>query len=313
VICEPRSGHVAWLDGEFVPWSAATMHVSDHHYGVGVFEGVRAYATGSGSGASIFRLDDHTARLLRSAHILKISIPERFDREQLNRAQIELLRRNQLRDAYLRPFVFHAGTPGLSPRTRGLSVRVAIMALEWRDDGAFAHAEGPGRGITLRTATFTRNHANSLFAKAKANGNYMNAILAREEARETGADDALLLDREGFVIEASAANVFIVRAGTLFTPPIEAALEGITRDTVIALAGMRGWNVLERRMTRDELYVADEVFLTGTAAELTPVREVDGRKIGAGGCGTVTAQLRSMYADLVRGRSDQRRDWITSI
>jgi branched-chain amino acid aminotransferase len=285
------------------------MHVSDHHYGVGVFEGVRAYA--HENGAAIFRLQDHTARLFRSAHILKIAIPERFNRECVNRAQVELLQRNGLRDAYIRPFVFHAGTLGLSPRIAGLRVRVAIMALEWRDDGAFGRAETSGRGIVLRTATFTRHHANSLLTKAKANGNYMNGILAREEAHQNGADDALLLDRDGCVTEASGANVFIVSRGAIFTPPLESVLEGITRDSIMVLADMVGRPVVEGRMTRDEVYVADEVFLTGTAAEITPVRELDGRTIGNGMRGEITEQLQTMYTDLTRARSDYRREWLT--
>jgi branched-chain amino acid aminotransferase len=311
MLVEPRSDHCVWLDGEFVPWAAATMHVSDHHYGVGVFEGVRAYAVEGG--AAIFRLHEHTARLLRSAHILNITLPAGFDRERLNRAQVELLQRNGLKDAYLRPFVFHTGPAGLAPRVGGLRVRVAVMALEWRDDAAFDRSDAAKRGIALRTASFTRQHASSLLAKAKANGNYMNGILAREEAQHGGADDALLLDRDGMITETSGANVFVVRGGALFTPPLESVLEGITRDSIMVLAGMLGISVMERRMTRDELYIADEVFVTGTAAEVTPVRELDGRTIGDGAQGPLTARLQRLYADVTRGRSDQCRDWLTRI
>jgi branched-chain amino acid aminotransferase len=309
MLAEPRSDAMVWLDGELVPWSSATMHVSDHHYGVGVFEGVRAYA--NEGGAAVFRLADHTERLFRSAHILKLTIPERFDRAALNRAQLELLRKNGLRDAYIRPFIFHGGMLGLAPRIQGLRVHVAILALEWRDDGAFSSSEAARRGIALRTASFTRPQASSLLAKAKANANYMSGILAREEAREHGADDAILLDRDGCVTETSGANVFVVQRGVIYTPPREMVLEGITRDTVFALAGVLGKTVTERRMTREDLYVADEVFVTGTAAEVTPVRELDGRRIGRGAPGEVSEKLRAMYGELVRGRGDHFQQWLT--
>jgi branched-chain amino acid aminotransferase len=309
VLVEPRSDHYVWLDGEFVPWSLATMHVSDHHYGVGVFEGVRVYA--GTDGAAVFRLQAHTQRLFRSAHILGIALPVGFELENLNRAQVELVRRNGLRDGYLRPFVFHAGMAGLSPRTSGLRVRVAIMALEWRDDGAFGRADGAERGIAVRTSSFVRS--SGLLTKAKANANYMTGILAREEARQSGVDDALLLDGCGFVAETSAANVFIVRDGAICTPPLESVLEGITRATVVALAGALGYKLIERRVTRDDVYVADEAFLTGTATEITPVRELDGRSIGGGVRGPITARLQALYADVVRGRSDKFREWLTRV
>lgn len=311
MLVEPRPDLDVWLDGEFVPWPLARMHVSDHHYGVGVFEGVRAYA--GPAGAAVFRLEAHTQRLLRSARILKIALPESFDRERLNGAQVELLRRNGLKDAYLRPFVFHAGMAGLSPRTSGLRVRVAIMALEWRDDGAFGRADGAERGIALRSSSFARSGASGLLTKAKANANYMGGILAREEARHCGADDALLLDRDGLVTESSAANVFIVRDGAIYTPPLESVLEGVTRDSLFVLAGALGHKVVERRLTRDDVYVADEAFLTGTASEITPVRELDGRPIGGGVRGPITARLQALYADVTRGRSDHFRDWLTPV
>jgi branched-chain amino acid aminotransferase len=287
------------------------MHLSDHHYGVGVFEGVRAYA-GEG-GTAIFRLREHTARLLRSAHILNIPIPDRYDREALEAAQCEVLRRNNFGDAYLRPFVFYGGFAGLSPRTRGLRVHVVIMALEWTDDGAFRGRDAGVRGIALRTSSFVRHHASSMLAKAKANANYMNGILALQEAEATGADDALLLDANGFAAETSGANLFVVRERTLYTPPLEHALDGITRDTVLTLASAKGWGVAERRMSRDDLYVADEAFLTGTAAEITPVREIDARRIGGRSPGSMTETLRSVYADHVRGRGEHRREWLTQL
>lgn len=310
MISEPRPDHAVWLDGEFVPFSAATMQISDHHYGVGVFEGVRAYA--NAEGAVVFRLREHTERLLRSAHILRMGLPQRFDRDHLERVQLELLRRNRLRDAYLRPFVFYSGIAGLAPGTRDLRVRVAVLALEWTAERA-GDAEGIAPPMTLRTSSFVRQHPNSVLAKAKANGNYMNGILAREEARECGADDALLLDQDGYVTETSGANVFVVANGALYTPPLTSALAGITRDSVIVLAASFGMSVSERRMTRDELYIADEVFITGTAVEIRPVRSLDGRAIGSAARGPVTERLQRAYADHVRGREVCRHGWLTSV
>ncbi len=311
MLVEPGPSVLTWLDGEFVPWPSATMHVCDHHYGVGVFEGVRAY--GGEQGTAIFRLRDHTKRLLRSAHMLRIRVPTRFDEETLNQAQVELLRRNDFQDAYIRPFIFHSGTFGLSPRTRGLRVRVAIMALAWRDDGAFAATEAKARGITLRTSSFTHHHGSSVLSRAKANANYLSGVLAREEAQDCGADEALLLDREGFVTETSGANLFAVLRGVVCTPPLDSVLEGVTRATVISLLDSVGTKVVERRMTRDDIYTADEVFLSGTAAEITPIREVDGRQIGSGAPGEITRRLQNAYADLVRGRAPDRLEWLTRI
>jgi branched-chain amino acid aminotransferase len=215
--------------------------------------------------------------------------------------------------AYLRPFVFHSGAFGLSPRTRGLRVRVAILVLEWRDDGAFSGGDTSKRGIVLRTASFTQHHGSSLLTKAKANANYMSGVFAREEAQDSGADDAMILDRDGFVTETSGANLFAILRGVICTPPLDSVLEGVTRDTVMSLAGRLGHKVIERRMTRDDIYAADEVFLTGTAVEITPVREVDGRSIGNGSVGTFTAKMQAMFAELVRGRSADQREWLTRI
>ena len=245
--------------------------------------------------------------------MLKIQIPARFDENALNQAQVELVRRNGFQDAYIRPFVYHSGTFGLSPRTRGLRVRVAIMALEWRDDGAFAGGEAATRGITLRTSSFTHHHGSSLLTKAKANGNYISGVLAREEAQDAGADEAMLLDREGFVTETSGANLFAVLRGVVCTPPLDSVLEGVTRATVMTLLESLGTRVVERRMTRDDIYTADEVFLTGTAAEVTPIRAVDGRQIGGGVPGELTRRVQSMYVNLVRGRSPDRLEWLTRI
>lgn len=278
------------------------MHVSAHHYGVGVFEGIRSYAVGSRT--CVFRLRDHTARLFRSARLLRLAIPEAYDAQRLDAVQLELLERNRLGDAYLRPFVFYGGTRGLSRNTRDLRVHVAVLALEW-------NSEGSGSGSKLVTSTFTRLHANSLLSKAKANGNYVSGILALQEAQARGADEALLLDASGFVTETSGSNVFCVRGGVVYTPPLESVLEGITRDTVMELVRREGASVIERRLTRDDLYVADEVFLTGTAAEITPVSEIDGLRIGSGVPGPVTERLHHAYVAVVHGRDAQRPEWVT--
>jgi branched-chain amino acid aminotransferase len=310
MIVEPHADQLVWLDGELVPWRSATMHVSDHHYGVGVFEGVRSYATDSG--AALFRLREHTVRLLRSAHILGIQVPERYDHEELVRLQVEVVRRNGLRDAYIRPFIFYGGAMGLGPRTRGLKVHVTVLALEWRDDGAY-DAGAKERGLSLRSSSLTRQPPSSVFSKAKANANYMNGILALQEAQGSGADDVLLLDSQGYVAETSGANLFVVQSGALYTPPLECVLEGVTRDTILKLAAELGLEARERRMTRDEIYVADEAFVTGTAVEVTSVRELDGRNIGRAGVRPITERLRALYTEHVRGRAGQRREWLTSI
>lgn len=302
---EPASDHVVWLDGEFVPWRNATMHICDHHHGFGVFEGVRAHA--AKDGAAVFRLQEHTTRLFRSAHILKIEIPANWDHERLNAVQLELLRRNRLQDAYLRPFVFHGGTGALSPRSQNLQVHVAVIALAWSDTSGGVPR---GKGISLRTATF-RRPLNSLLTQAKANANYMTAMLALQEARASGADDSLLLDEDGFAAEASAANLFIVRDGMLVSPPRAVALEGITRDTIMVLARQAGIDVIERRISRDEIYVADEAFLSGTAVGVTPIREVDGRRVGRSAPGVITERLRKTYEDCVRGRSESHQAWLS--
>jgi branched-chain amino acid aminotransferase len=306
VIREPRADQVIWIDGSFVPWQQATMHVSAHHYGFGVFEGVRVYA--SENGATIFRLGDHTKRLFRSARMMKLTLPPAFGYELLNEAQVELVRRNRLGDAYLRPFVFLDGVAGIRPCSRDLSVHVAILGVDWR-----AAQPRSGPGVTLKSSSFTRHPATSLLSKAKANGNYVGGMLALEEAQSNGADDALLLDQNGFVTETSGANLFIVRNGELQTPPLSCVLDGITRDSVIELATEAGLRVAERQLTRDEVYVADEMFLTGTASEVTPVLRVDGRPIGDGAPGPVTERLRDAYCASVRGRTRDHRGWLTPV
>jgi branched-chain amino acid aminotransferase len=296
-----------WLDGEWIPWREAKVHVLTHtlHYGCGVFEGLRAYPTEGG--AAIFRLAEHTDRLFRSAHILRMEIP--FSKEELNRAQCEAVRRNGLGSAYLRPMCF-LGSEGMGLHAANLKVHVMIAAWEW---GSYLGAENMARGIKVRTSSFTRSHVNSSMLKAKANGNYLNSILAVREAVDAGCDEALLLDHEGLVAEGSGENIFLVRNGKLFTPDLTSALEGITRETLMTIAREEGLEVSEKRITRDEVYVADEAFFTGTAAEVTPIREVDGRRIGSEGRGPITTRLQSIYFDYVHGKRESHRDWLTLV
>jgi branched-chain amino acid aminotransferase len=284
------------------------MHICDHHYGFGVFEGVRAYACGDRVG--LFRLHDHTRRLFRSAHLLGIKIPGEFGADLLNEVQLEVVRRNALRDAYVRPFVFHAGTTTLSPRGQDLRVRVAVLALPWLGGAGY---KGPSeRGIKLKSSSFSRAN-NSLLVKAKANANYMTAMLALQEARLAGADDALIFDQNGFVAEASAANFFVVRDRSLWIPHRHQALEGITRDTIIELARARDLRVEERLMTKDDVYLADEAFLSGSAVGITPVGEIDGRRLGDGVPGPITKELGTRYDDCVHGIDSNHEEWISWI
>jgi branched-chain amino acid aminotransferase len=296
-----------WLDGEWLPWREAKIHVLTHtlHYGVGVFEGLRAYKAEQGT--AIFRLRDHTDRLFRSAHILNMRIP--FDKETLNRIQCEVVSKNDLEQGYIRPMCFF-GSEGMGLRADNLNVHVMVAAWDW---GSYLGAENMKTGIRVRTSSLTRNHVNSVMCKAKANGNYMNSILALQEALSCGYDEALLLDHEGYVTEGSGENIFIVRHGRLYTPDLTSALEGITRDTLMQLAEEIGLDVVEKRITRDEVYIADEAFFTGTAAEVTPIRELDQRIISDGGRGAVTEQLQSLYFDYVHGRRDDHREWLTDV
>ena len=256
-----------WLDGKMVPWREATTHVLTHtlHYGMGVFEGVRAYKTGAG--AAIFRLQEHTDRLFNSAHILGMPMP--FDRETVSEAQRAAVRENGLDSAYIRPMCFY-GSEGMGLRADNLQVHCMVAAWEW---GAYLGEENMRRGIRIKVSSFTRHHVNITMCRAKANGNYMNSMLALKEAMSCGYDEALLLDSEGYVMEGSGENIFIVRDGILYTPDLTSALDGITRKTVMALAEELGLKVIEKRITRDEVYIADEAFFTGTAAEVTPIRE----------------------------------------
>ncbi|MDB2705517.1 branched-chain amino acid transaminase [Pseudomonadota bacterium] len=294
---------VIWLDGEMVPWREAKVHVLTHtlHYGMGVFEGVRAYNTSQGP--AIFRLQEHTDRLFRSAKILGMGMP--FDKEALNEAQKAVVRDNNLESAYLRPMCFY-GSEGMGIRADNLKTHVMVAAWEW---GSYLGDENMEKGIRIKTSSFTRHHVNIAMTKAKANGNYMNSMLALQEAINCGYDEALLLDSTGFVAEGSGENFFMIRDGVLYTPTLTSALEGITRATVIQLAEDIGLKVVEKQITRDEVYIADEAFFTGTAAEVTPIRELDNREIGNGGRGPITEQLQTMYFDQVYGRSGVYKNW----
>ena len=294
-----------WLDGEMVPWREAKTHVLTHtlHYGMGVFEGVRAYKTERG--AAIFRLQDHTDRLFRSAHILGMARP--FDEATLNEAQRAAVRENGLQSGYIRPMFFY-GSEGMGLRADNLRVHAMVAAWEW---GSYLGEENMKHGIRVKVSSFTRHHVNITMCRAKANGNYMNSMLALKEALECGYDEALLLDAEGYVMEGSGENIFIARDGVVYTPDLTSALDGITRKTVTALAEGLGIRVVEKRITRDEVYIADEAFFTGTAAEVTPIREVDGRRIGNGGRGPITERLQGLYFDQVHGRRDEHPEWLT--
>lgn len=301
-----RDGYI-WYNGKLVEWRNATTHVLTHtlHYGMGVFEGVRAYETADGP--AVFRLQDHTDRLFRSAHILGIKLP--FTKEEINQAHHDVVKANQLKSCYFRPMAFYgSGKLGVAPPAD--DVQVIVAAWPW---GAYLGADGMEKGIRVKTSSFTRHHVNITMCKAKANGNYMNSILANGEATRDGYDEAVMLDTEGYVAEGSGENIFIVRNGKLYTPDLTVALEGITRDTVMQIAADMGVQVIEKRLTRDEVYVADEAFFTGTAAEVTPIRELDNRAIGSGSRGPVTAEIQRRFFDCVKGTDAAHRDWLTLV
>ena len=298
---------VIWMDGEFVPWREAKVHVLTHtlHYGMGVFEGVRAYHAEKGT--AIFRLRAHTDRLFDSAHILDMPMP--FDKVTINKACLQSVKKNNLASAYIRPICFY-GSEGMGLRADNLKVHVMIAAWSW---GSYLGSEGLEKGIRIRTSSYTRHHVNVTMCKAKANGNYLNSMLALQEALDCGYDEALLLDTEGFVAEGSGENIFIVRDGVLYTPDLSSALEGITRETVFSLAKEKGLEVREKRITRDEVYVAEEAFFTGTAAEVTPICELDGRIIGEGHRGPITEIIQKDYFDLVHGRYEHKPEWLSYV
>lgn len=292
-----------WFDGKLVPWDQAQVHVLTHtlHYGLGVFEGIRCYE-GKEMGPAIFRLPEHVERLLGSAHIMGIAVP--FDKQQLIDACCETVRANKLRSCYIRPLVFMGdGEMGLAANN---PTRVAIAAWPW---GAYLGEEGIRRGVRLQTASVLRPHVNTYMTKAKTVGNYVNSILASMEAKRAGCDEAMLLDTEGFVAECSGENIFIIKGGRVKTTPPTSILPGITRDSVMQLLQDEGIEVSEQRFTRDEAYLADEIFMTGTAAEVTPVREIDGRQIGAGEPGPMTRAILGRYAAVVRGELADYRQW----
>ena len=302
-----RDGFI-WYDGKMVPWREATTHVLTHtlHYGMGVFEGVRAYQTAKGP--AIFRLRDHTRRLFRSAHIFGMKIP--FTPEEIDAAQLACVRDNHLESCYIRPIAFY-GSHAMGVAAKSNPVRVAIAAWPW---GAYLGVDGLEKGIRVKTSSFTRHHVNITMTGAKACANSLNSILANQEATHDGYDEALLLDPQGYVSEGSGENIFMVHDGELHTPDLSSgALRGITRDTVFALAKDLRIPVIERRITRDEVYCADEAFFTGTAAEVTPIRELDNRQIGPGHRGPITAALQALFFDTVNGRNPERQAWLTTV
>ena len=298
---------VIWFDGKMVDWRDAKVHVLTHtlHYGMGVFEGVRAYHADQGT--AIFRLKEHTDRLFRSAKIMNMPMP--FSKDELNAAQIAAVKENHLDSAYLRPMVFY-GSEGMGLRADNLKAHVIVAAWSW---GAYLGQEALEKGIRIRTSSFSRHHVNIAMCKAKANGNYISSMLALSDALRDGYDEALFLDVDGFVAEGSGENFFMVYDGVIYTPELTSALDGITRATVMQLAKEEGYEVREKRITRDEVYTADEAFFTGTAAEVTPIRELDGRTIGCGSRGPVTEVLQKKYFDVVHGRSAAHTDWLSII
>lgn len=301
-----RDGKI-WFDGKMTDWRAATTHVLSHslHYGMSVFEGVRCYAANGGT--AIFRLRDHTRRLFQSAHIIGMTIP--FSPEEIDEAQIAVVRENGGDSCYIRPLVFY-GAHSLGLAATDNPVRVAIAAWPW---GTYLGDDGIKNGIRVKTSSFSRHHVNAVMCRAKAGGHYINSIMAHAEAVRDGYDEALLLDVNGFVAEGAGENLFIVCDGKIYTPELTSVLAGITRDSVIRLAAAAGYEVRETRITRDAVYCADEAFFTGTAAEVTPIRELDGRQIGGGGRGELTEMLQQAFFDCVAGRRADFASWLTPV
>lgn len=297
-----------WIDGKLVDWEDANVHILSHtlHYGLGAFEGIRCYLCANGNSA-IFRLKEHVDRLFNSAHIGQMAIP--FNKEEITDAIIETIKANGLKESYIRPIVFIGdGAMGIHPQDN--RIRVAIAVWEW---GAYLGDEGLKKGIRVKTSSFTRHHVNIMMTKAKICGNYVNSVLAKREVVQDGYDEAVILDTEGYVCEATGENIFIVESGDLKTPPLTSVLPGITRDSVISIALNRGIKVIEERFTRDELYTAEEAFFTGTAAEITPIREVDNRSIGSGKPGKITMDLQGTFFDIIRGKEQKYNRWLTYI
>ncbi len=301
-----RDGKI-WLDGKFVDWRDAKLHVLTHslHYGMAVFEGVRAYKTASGT--AVFRLPEHTRRLFNSAKIFQMNIPYSFD--EMLKAQKDCVRLNGLDSCYIRPIAW-IGSEKMGVSARGNTIHVSVAVWPW---GAYLGEDGISRGIRVKTSSYSRHHVNVSLVRAKASGSYINSILANQEVTAHGYDEALLLDTEGYVSEGSGENVFVVRNGKLFTPDLASCLDGITRDAVITMARDLGIEIVEKRITRDEMYCADEAFFTGTAAEITPIRELDDRQIGEGRRGPVTERLQSLFFDVVAGRSEKYTGWLSPV
>jgi branched-chain amino acid aminotransferase len=303
-----RDGKI-WMDGQLVEWRDAKIHVLSHtlHYGCGAFEGVRAYKTASGKTA-IFRLREHTERLFNSAKILRMKIP--FGFEQVVEAQREVVRVNQLESGYLRPLTW-IGSEKLGVSPKGNTIHLMIAAWAW---GAYLGEEGLKRGIRVKTSSYTRHHVNITMTQAKAVSNYTNSILANMEATDEGYDEALLLDASGFVSEGAGENLFVIKGGVVYTPDLSAgALNGITRNTIFSICADLGIKVVEKRITRDEIYICDEAFFTGTAAEVTPIRELDRVEIGRGSRGPITEKIQSAFFDIVHGRNPKYAEWLTAV
>jgi branched-chain amino acid aminotransferase len=301
-----RDGKI-WKDGELIDWRDATIHVLTHslHYGMGVFEGVRAYKTSEGT--AIFRLREHTERLFNSAKIFQLKIP--FDQQTVMEAQLQVVRENKLESCYIRPLVW-IGDEKLGISAKGNRIHIAIAAWSW---GAYLGEDGLNKGIRVKTSSFTRHHVNVSMVRAKASGYYINSILANQEALADGYDEALLLDTDGYVSEGSGENVFIVKNGKIYTPDLASCLDGITRDAVVTIAHDLGFEVIQKRITRDEVYCCDEAFFTGTAAEVTPIRELDNRQIGDGKRGPITEKIQTLFFDAVAGKAPQYKHWLTIV
>lgn len=301
-----RDGKI-WKDGQLIDWRDANIHILTHslHYGMAVFEGVRAYKTDKGT--AIFRLREHTERLFNSAKIFQMNIP--FDQETVMQAQLQVVRENKLETCYLRPLVW-IGDEKLGISAKGNKIHIAVAAWPW---GAYLGEDGLNKGIRVKTSSFSRHHVNVSMVRAKASGYYINSILANQEALADGYDEALLLDTDGYVSEGSGENVFIVKKGKIYTPDLASCLDGITRDSLVTIARDLGIEVIEKRITRDEVYCADEAFFTGTAAEVTPIRELDNRAIGNGKRGPITEKLQSVFFDAVAGRAPQYSHWLTIV
>jgi branched-chain amino acid aminotransferase len=301
-----RDGFI-WFNGKLVDWRDANIHVLTHslHYGMAVFEGVRAYKTAQGT--AIFKLQEHTKRLFNSAKIFQMQMP--YTQDEILKAQIEVVKANQLESCYLRPIAW-IGSEKMGVSAKGNTIMCSVAAWEW---GAYLGEDGINKGIRVKTSSFARHHVNVSLVRAKASGYYINSILANQEVTAHGYDEALLLDTDGYVSEGSGENVFIVRDGVIYTPDLASCLAGITRDAIITIANDLGIQVREKRITRDEMYCADEAFFTGTAAEVTPIRELDDRTIGNGGRGPITEKIQNVFFDIVKGKNDTYRSWLTYV